>query len=194
MPCNRLIHWLGCSILSHRPRAKVSRTRTPARSRSNNSLHLLLIAPFLKWKEAFVWDARTGQHAGFISSVEDILQRSLFGAVTCEVADWSTGGVTHGHPCPRTPNLMISNGRQAHNSITHTMHSNSPAFCSSGLQSSAKKKKEMRRNVMFVCLFDTRLIGENGSIFHNPPTTTTPLSVSQGLLLVYLTNAGPISE
>lgn len=56
----------------------------------------------------------------FISSVKDVLRWSLFGAVTCEVAGWSTGGVTHGHPCPRTPNLMISNGHQAHNSITHT--------------------------------------------------------------------------
>lgn len=153
MPCNRLIHWLGWSILSHHPRAKVSHTRTPARSRSNKSLHLLLIAPFLKWKGAFVWDARTGHLAGFISSVKDILQRSLFGAVTCEGADWSTGGVTHGHPCPRTPNLMISNGRQAHNSITHTMHSNSSAFCSSGLQSSAKKKKKcVEMLCLFVCL------------------------------------------
>lgn len=112
MPCNGLIHWLGCNILSHRPGAKMSRTHMPAR---NRSLHLLLIAPFLKWGGAFF------RHlAVFSSSVKDGLRWSLFGSVTREVADWSAGGVFHGHPCPRTPNLMISNGHQAHNSITHT--------------------------------------------------------------------------
>ncbi len=97
-------------------------------------------------------------------------------------------------PCPSTPNLMISDGHQANHSITHT----AVEFPSSPLPQLAKKYQDCGNVIvvlgLFVCLFLKwlRVIGGNGSIL---VVVFLSFLLSLGLLLlVYLTNAGPISE